>query len=224
MSLKCLNKSKIMKIVVYTLPYAVANEADKINQLFDAGLKELHIRKPGFSKDDLYSLLSGIHPCYHPYIVLHQQYSLRKHFKIKGLHFGPNYFKGVAGLFKKVLYARNSKFQLSTAVSDIKNVDDISPVFDLVFVGPMYKKLSEQNALTNFDAFEVKNAVSSTTKSIYAYGGIDYKNQERIKSLGFKGIVLQASVWKSGDVVNAFRAFLMHQTELEMVDRVFQIA
>jgi len=113
---------------------------------------------------------------------------------------------------------------LSTAVNDINKVDEVSTIFDRVFVGPMYKKFSEQNVLTNFDPFEVKNTVSNSTKSIYAYGGIDYKNQERIKSLGFQGIVLQSSVWKSGDVVNAFRSFLRHQSELEMVDRVFQIA
>jgi thiamine-phosphate pyrophosphorylase len=213
-----------MKIVVYTLPYAVANETDKINQLFDAGLTELHIRKPGFSKDDLYSLLSGINPRYHSCIVLHQKHELSKHFQLKGLHFGPNYFKGASGLFRRMLYAGKSRLQLSTAVSDIKKVDDVSTIFDRVFVGPMYKKFSEQNVLTNFDPFEVKNTVSKSSKSIYAYGGIDYKNQERIESLGFQGLVLQSSVWKSGDVVNAFRSFLTHQSALEMVDRVFQIA
>lgn len=213
-----------MKIVVYTLPYAVTHEAEKINQLFDSGLEELHVRKPGYSADDLYSLISGVRREYHRKIVLHQQFGLISKFDLKGVHLPKDYFSGIFGAMKKMRFARKKGLQLSTLVSDIKNIEDVDMTFDLVFVGPMYRKFSEQNSLTNFDSFEVKSAISNTTKDVYAFGGIDFKNQTRINSLGFKGMVLQSSVWKSGDVVNAFNAFLMNQAQLETPDRTFKIA
>ncbi len=213
-----------MKIVVYTLPYAVKNEANKINQLFDIGLEELHIRKQGFSKDDLFSLLSGVQKEYHSKIVLHQQFDLMNKFGLKGLHLPENFFNGLIGSFRKIKYLGKKNFQLSTTICDVKNVESLDTGFDLVFVGPMYKKFSEQNSLTNFDAFEVKSAISNTTKKVFAFGGIDFKNQSRMNSLGFKGIVLQGSIWKSGDAVNAFHAFLLNQSELDIGDRSMRIA
>jgi len=36
-----------MKLVVYTIPYEIQNEFKKINYLFENGLEELHLRKPG---------------------------------------------------------------------------------------------------------------------------------------------------------------------------------
>lgn len=213
-----------MKFIVYTLPYAISNEADKINQLFESGLDELHIRKPGYSKDDLCSLLNLINRDYHPRIVLHHHYSLMKSFILKGIHLPNGYFNGFFGKFKKIKFHGIKRFQLSTTIDNIKNVEFVDTMFDIVFIGPMYKKLGEQNSSSNFDAFEVKNVISSTTKNVYAYGGIEFKNQHRINQLGFKGMVLQSSLWKSGDVVNTFNAFLLSQAEMGNMSPAFKIA
>ena len=93
-----------MKFIVYTLPYAISNEADKINQLFESGLDELHIRKPGYSKDDLCSLLNLINREYHHRIVLHHHHSLMKSFILKGIHLPNGYFNGFFGKFKKIKF------------------------------------------------------------------------------------------------------------------------
>lgn len=211
-------KTKIMKIVVYTLPYAVTNEADLVNNLFVRGLEELHIRKPSFSRDDLFSFISAIDSEHHGKIVLHHCSSLMNDFKLKGLHFPRDYFSGFLGLFRRTKYQGKKQIQLSTSVTDMHKMETIDPIFHQVFVGPMYKKYSEQNSKSNFDAFEVKKAIAGTSKKVYAFGGIDLKNQKTIDSLGFEGIVLQASIWKSGDVVKAYQAFVNNQLAMEIAN------
>ena len=213
-----------MKLVVYTLPYMISFEAKKIQDLFEAGLEELHIRKPGFSKKEYIDLLNEIDSSYHNRIVIHQHYSLVHKFNVKGIHTKINYFDGILGSIRLMLLGSLDNFQISTTVNEIEKLGTINDIFEAIFVGPLYKKYSEGNVKTNFDTFEMKKAISRTKKETYAMGGISIKNQNRVKSLGFSGLILQSGIWKSDNVLNAFNAFQLGQLKLAKTERSIRIA
>ena len=55
-----------MKWIVITMPDFIENEANNINQLFEAGLDLLHLRKPESCIDDCERLLQEINPKWYP--------------------------------------------------------------------------------------------------------------------------------------------------------------
>lgn len=202
-----------MKIAVFTLPYELANEANKINQLFQNGLEELHFRKIDFSKADYVKVMNAIHPQYHNRIVLHQHFGLIHKFSVKGIHIPRNYFQGFMGKIRKIILGNTSNIQISTTVNSLKSLQKVEGDFDGVWLGPLYQKYSEENIRSKFDSFELKKVLNSCKYQIFAMGGIDLSNKNRLQSLGFAGIVLQSSIWKSDNIVNALTAFQLAQYE-----------
>lgn len=198
---------KIMKITVYTLPYELANEAKKINKLFKAGLEELHLRKPSIKKDKYIQILEAVEEKYHSRIVIHDYIDLAIKYKVRGIHTSPTFFKGVFGLCRKRRYHSLDNFVISTSVQKVKDIIAIDPIFNRVFLGPVYNMYNVGNVKINFDSFQVKKDLQSATMEVFAMGGIDLKNQEKIKGLGFDGFVLQSAIWKSGDYLAAFNSF-----------------
>ena len=203
--------SKIMKIAVYTLPYELANEVEKINKLFKAGLEELHMRKPCLKRKEFIEILDGIEEKYHSKIVIHDYLDLALDYKVKGIHTSPRFFSGLMGIIRARRYRSLENFVISTSVQKVKEINTIDPIFNRVFLGPMYSKFSAENVKVNFDSFHIKEDLRSAKMEVFAMGGIDTKNQKKIKALGFDGFILQSAIWKSDDYLNAFYTFQLTQ-------------
>jgi len=88
-----------MKLVVYTIPYEIQNEFKKINYLFENGLEELHLRKPGYSCNDYDKILSAIDSKFHSKVVIHDHFSLARKYNIGGIHISFNKSKSIFSNF-----------------------------------------------------------------------------------------------------------------------------
>ena len=75
-----------MKLVVLTSENSVQNELSVLYQLFDEGLKVLHLRKPNWSLEQTDVFLSQIDTKYHSKIVLHNHYELSEKYDVLGIH------------------------------------------------------------------------------------------------------------------------------------------
>ena len=75
-----------MKWIVITRPDFIENEANYINQLFEAGLDLLHLRKPDSCIADCERLLQEINPKWYPGIVVHDHFSLCGKYHLHGIH------------------------------------------------------------------------------------------------------------------------------------------
>lgn len=75
-----------MKWIVITMPDFIENEANYINQLFEAGLDLLHLRKPESCIADCERLLQEINPKWYPGIVVHDHFSLCGKYHLHGIH------------------------------------------------------------------------------------------------------------------------------------------
>ena len=73
-------------IIVLTSEKPLENEAQQINDLFDAGLEILHLRKPTFSIEGYRTLLDLISAKYHHRIMIHQFFELTNEYRLRGIH------------------------------------------------------------------------------------------------------------------------------------------
>lgn len=213
-----------MKLIVYSIPYEIPNEAKKINTLFENGMEEFHLRKPGYSKAQYKRLLQGINEQYLSKIVLHDFFSLTKKFKVKGLHVESNSFKGLFGKLYYYSLMANKKFELTTSVNSFKELKQLPSFFTGAMLGPVFTKFSEQNIKENFDFFELRKLVKDSKFPIYAMGGIDLNTKKNVERIGFHGVVIQSGIWKSDDIFNAFNAFHFGDDHDVQEDREFRIA
>ncbi|MGB0885872.1 MAG: thiamine phosphate synthase [Chitinophagales bacterium] len=202
-----------MKYIVQTLPYEVFKEADKINKLFQMGLDVLHIRKPLYSRKEIKQLLLDIDEEFHSKIVLHSHFSLLASFHLQGIHLD---LSSVKNIFKKSFYSfLKRRYNISISISSnkiLKNKFEDSFI-DYIFLGPVFVKYSEESIVQKINAFEFKKYLQETDKKIFASGCFNLKNIIAINSLGFSGSVLQSYIWKSDDILNAFKTLTLNNNQ-----------
>lgn len=213
-----------MKLIVYSIPYEISNEAKKINALFANGMEEFHLRKPGYSKSQYRNLIQSIKEEYHSKIVLHDFFSLTKKFGVKGVHVDSDSFNGLFGKLYYYSLTSKKKIQITTSVNSFNELKKLPSLFTAAMLGPVFTKFSEQNVKENYDFFELRKLVKDSKLPIYAMGGIDLNTKKNVERIGFHGVVLQSGIWKSDDIFNAFNAFLIGNELDVQEDREFRIA
>lgn len=201
-----------MHFIVQTLPYEVYEEAEKINRLFAMGMELLHIRKPLFTKKEVNDLLKGIDEQYHNKIVLHHHFSLAKRYKLYGVHISSTQLKNP--LF--VLSAKWLKFQYKMSISTtVDSPIKQNKLIDYCFVGPLFKKYSEENIIAQKDFFQLQKELNESEVPSCALNCYTLKNISQMQKIGFEAVVLQSFIWKSDDIYNAFNALKL-KTENEV--------
>lgn len=178
------------------------NESLYINQLFEAGLEILHLRKPESSAEDLEKLIASIDAKYHSRIVLHQQLGLSQKFNINRIHFNEKTRERKAEILK-VLNSKN--LILSTSVHSIEDFNSLCSSFKYAFLSPIYKSISKPNYKSKLDLLEsVKSRINFETKLI-ALGGIDSSNYQRTLKSGFDEVAVLGTIWTKGDPIENFK-------------------
>ena len=75
-----------MKLIVVTAPKNNLEDARHIQELFNAGLESLHLRKPDQNKNDFENTLRQLSPSHYKKIVIHSHYKLIEKYNLKGIH------------------------------------------------------------------------------------------------------------------------------------------
>ncbi|TDO24462.1 thiamine phosphate synthase [Pedobacter duraquae] len=197
-----------MKLIVITAPWVVAQEAQLINALFDAGMSCLHLRKPNWNVDQFDKLLRDVTPAFYQYIVLHQHHVLVDELKLKGVHY-PEYqrLKTPPALISE---HRKQGLTVSTSIHNITSLADTS-AFDYVFFGPVFNSISKSdyNALP-IEA--VKDLPKGQGPEIIALGGINLDNLSGALEIGFDGVAVLGHLWMEPE--KALERFKRLQTKL----------
>jgi len=187
-------------LIVITSEKEVKNEAQKINQLFEAGLECLHFRKPSWNIDQYKGLLNQIDSTFHNRIVIHHFHELINKFNLKGIHFPEQkrkdhidnpgqYFKHL-NMFGKTI---------SSSFHEPEELDGCYFEFDYHFLSPVFSSISKQGYKGR--AFDVNHI----DKLIIGLGGITASNLKEVRKLGYKGIAVLGSIWHSENVIKNFQ-------------------
>lgn len=190
-----------MELIVISNPDAVVNQSIIINNLFRAGLKYFHIRKPNSDIKTVRELISEISPQFYSRISLHQFHEIASDFGIKGLHYTEQARK--VSTVKELQMLTDQGYRLSTSVHDTAMLPPLKH-FDYVFYGPVFNSISKPGYQSNIPANFKLNKTDVKPKVI-ALGGVEESNLQKIKAMNFDGAAVLGTLWNEPD--NAISSF-----------------
>lgn len=190
-----------MKPIVISNPTNISNEHSLLNSLFDEGLEYFHLRKPGFTSQEMEAYLLKISPIHFSKIILHSHHELVDKYLLKGKH------KTAANL-----NAGSNNTYISTSFHTLEEMKNCDKNYEYVFLSPVFESISKQGYKSNFSSEELNNYFSSLTKNstffhqeVIALGGINQHNALKALKMGFEGIAVLGSIWLSDKPVQTFR-------------------
>lgn len=190
-----------MELVVISSPHKLSKEAMLINQLFEAGMKRFHLRKPDAPILEVTALLDQIDAAFLDAIVLHHHHELLNHYGLKRLHYPAYLLQNTESLW--IDNQRQSGIILSTSIHNLKELDRQS-MFQYVFYSPVFNSISKpgykSTLLQDFQLNKIENS-----PDIFALGGIDHHNIHQLPAMNFDGAAVLGAIWnESGTPINNF--------------------
>lgn len=190
-------------LVVLTSEQEIHHEAMLLNQLFKAGLKVLHLRKPRFDIAAYRNLLNKINPEYYTQIMIHEHHNLCAEFGLKGIHIQEqarlnlgcelqNYIND----FKEYGHLVSSSFH------EPEVLESCNATFDYHLLSPVFSSISKQGYKgRGFD-------VNHIDKIIVGMGGINSETIQKTITLGYQGIGVLGGIWNTENPVNSFQLIM----------------
>jgi thiamine-phosphate pyrophosphorylase len=188
-------------IIVISDTELIANEASIVNLLFDEGLTMFHLRKYNNSKIEITDFLKQIKPEYRNRIALHQFHQMAHEFGINRLHFSEQ--DRLLMKETELQELKQQRFILSTSIHTIDEYNKLPSYFDYVFLSPVFDSISKPNHKAH--VFDLNSVNKKASTKLIALGGITTENCAQAFDMGFDGIALLGSIWKSNDAVSEFK-------------------
>jgi thiamine-phosphate pyrophosphorylase len=181
-----------MKLVLMTQPTFFVEEDKILTSLFEEGLDDLHLYKPG--SEPIYSerLLTLLPDDYYKKITVHDNFYLKEEYKLRGIHIDDETTPAPKGYRGNISRTCTHLDQLKAAK---KNAD-------YVLLKYIFDSQTEPDQKASFTAEELKEASRQglIDKKVYALGGMNIDNIKYAKDLGFGGIVICGDLWNRFDI------------------------
>ena len=202
-----------MKWIVITMPDFIENEANNINQLFEAGLDLLHLRKPESCIDDCERLLQEINPKWYPRIAVHDHFSLCQKYHLHGIHLNSRNHQVPDG-FQGSLSRSCHTFREVTAAQK-------EAVFSYVFLSPIFDSISKKGYKHNFANKDLEDAGNNgiINEKVIALGGIIPQFIPQLRAWNFGGAAFLGDIWNRrqdadwSEYLSDVRKCLSHATQ-----------
>ena len=178
-----------MKWIVITMPDFIENEANYINQLFEAGLDLLHLRKPESCIDDCERLLQEINQKWYPGIVVHDHFSLCQKYHLHGIHLNSRNHQVPDG-FQGSLSRSCHTFREVTAAQK-------EAVFSYVFLSPIFDSISKKGYKHCFSNKDLEDAGNNgiINEKVIALGGVIPQFIPQLRVWNFGGAAFLGDIW-----------------------------
>ena len=188
-----------MKWIIITTPTFISHEAKYIDQLFEAGIDLLHLRKPDSTSEECEQLLQKIDPKWYPQIVIHDHFELCGKYHLHGIHLNrrnnqiPENFQGSLS---------RSCHSFKEVIESIDNTNPDSPKgskseFDYVFLSPIFDSISKKGYKHTFSNRDLEDAGNSgiINEKVIALGGIIPQFIPQLRAWNFGGAAFLGDVW-----------------------------
>ena len=197
-----------MKLVLMTKPTFFVEEDKIIASLFDEGLDNLHLYKPGSAPMYAERLLSLLPEDYHRKITVHDHYYLKSEYNLAGIHIDspdaplPDGYRG----------------HFSRTSMDINLLKVAKKKSEYVFLKYIFHSQSEKDAEATFSEEQLREASRKglIDRHVYALGGMNLDNVRYATDLGFGGVVICGDLWNRFDIHNQqdYRELITHFEKL----------
>jgi thiamine-phosphate pyrophosphorylase len=189
------------KLIIITPEKTSSGEAEIITELFQAGLKILHMRKPDHTRQEVKNLLNGIPKYFHSGIVLHQHYELLNEFDLKGAHLPES--------FRREGNTTGIKNIISTSYHKLEDITRESANFEYAFLSPVFKSISKKGHESSFTPDKLRIFFQSNKLMlrfpIVALGGITESIILLAEEIGFGGAACIGYIWESPNPVEQLK-------------------
>jgi len=194
-----------MKLILISPSERKDSELPYLLKMFELGLPAYHLRKTKFSTSELKHFIEAIPEKYHHRIVIHTHHELVMKFNLKGIYISRSHKKRKLKTWMRLRWfrLRKRKLQVSTATRSIESLLDYDSKYDYVLLSPVFDSLSG-NFQAGFTEHDLKISLKNTKYKTYARGGISINNIHKANELGFAGVALHSSIWKSKNPLEEF--------------------
>lgn len=183
-----------MKLVIMTKSTFFVEEDKILASLFDEGMDNLHLFKPGSSPMYSERLLTLLPEDYYRKIVVHEHYYLKQEYNLAGIHLDdpssalPEGYKG----------------KFSRSCDDLTQLKDMKKKANYVFLKNVFDCIEFKEEKATFSINQLEQAADKglIDKKVYALGGMSLENLHIAKSLGFGGVVICGDLWNRFDIHN----------------------
>ena len=184
-------------------------EEDKIlANLFEEGLENLHLYKPGAAPMFSERLLTLLGDDYHHKITVHGHFYLKEEYRLKGIHIDDAFTEPPAGY-------RGNVTRTCHAISELKEAKRHS---NYVFLHSIFDSQTNADEKQSFTREELEAAAKQglIDKKVFALGGMNLDNVREAKDLGFGGIVICGDLWNRFNIHNEidYKELLLHFEKL----------
>ena len=193
-----------MKLIVITPEKNVKNEHAILHELFLAGLKNLHIRKPDFTAEELREYLKALDPRFLPYIAIHShQEIVSPELELRRVHFPEAKRLRTAPVEFELM--REKGFFLSTSVHHFGELKKCAKYFHRIFLGPVFNSISKKGYRGR--TFPILNLQREA--EIIGIGGVKNSNVSNLHELGYDGAAFLGWIWENpAEAVNRFKSVI----------------
>ena len=158
-----------MKWIIITTPTFISHEAKYIDQLFEAGIDLLHLRKPDSTPEECEQLIQKIDPKWYPQIVIHDHFELCEKYHLHGIHLNRRNSQ-IPEKFQGSISRSCHSFEEVTESLDNANPDfpkGSKTTFDYVFLSPIFDSISKKGYKHTFSNRDLEDAGNSGGEAFF---------------------------------------------------------
>lgn len=176
-------------IAVLTLPGDFPGEAECLEELLEAGVERLHLRKPEMSLPELERLVSRLASRWASRLVLHYQPQLALRYGIPQVH-GPLSMGEGTGL------------RVSTSVHSWEEFVELPESLEYAFISPLFDSISKQGYLANKGLLAIPDKLPCRPIGL---GGVGAATIGELVKNGWTGAAVLGWIWEEpGKAVERF--------------------
>lgn len=197
-----------MKLVILTKSTFFVEEDKILATLFDEGMDNLHLYKPGSSPMYCERLLSLLPEEYYRKITVHEHFYLKDEYNLGGIHLDnpadtpPKGYKG----------------KFSRSCTDLAQLKEMKKKAQYVFLKNIFDCIEFKDEKSTFRMNELESAADKglIDRHVYALGGMSLDNLRTARDLGFGGVVICGDLWDRFDIHNEtdFKNLIAHFEKL----------
>ncbi|HEY4334716.1 MAG TPA: thiamine phosphate synthase [Puia sp.] len=167
-------------IAVLTLPGTFPGEAECLEELLEAGVERLHLRKPEMGFRELEELVAQLSSRWASRLVLHYQPEMAKRFGVPQIH-GP------------VKMGEGTGLRVSTSVHDWEEFARLPAGLEYAFISPLFDSISKQGYLANPELLAIPGGVLPCRP--VGLGGIGAGTIGELVRKGWTGAAALGWIW-----------------------------
>ena len=183
-----------MQLAIMTKSTFFVEEDKILSSLFDEGLDNLHLFKPGSSPMYSERLLTLLPEDYYRKITVHDHFYLKQEYDLAGIHLDnptdnlPDGYKG----------------KFSRTCTDLSQLKEMKKKSQYVFLKNIFNCIEFKEEKSSFSLQQLELAAGNglIDKKVYALGGMSLENIKIAKALGFGGVVICGDLWNRFDIHN----------------------